>query len=119
MRARQSATSLLGAQARAGVRPEAERERHGGSETWTRKRWGTKSTRHIWDRGSGIPLTFHWLTAQRHRGKRTVSHHSFTLRLLPKAKEGRMQVANVDTCSTQETELTNSLPKGHGRKEKR
>lgn len=30
MRARQSATSLLGAQARAGVRPEAERERDGG-----------------------------------------------------------------------------------------
>lgn len=30
MRARQSATSLLGAQARAGVRPEVERQRGGG-----------------------------------------------------------------------------------------
>lgn len=32
MRARQSATSLLGAQARAGVRPEAERQRERGRE---------------------------------------------------------------------------------------
>lgn len=31
MRARQSATSLLAAQARAGVRPEADRERQGGA----------------------------------------------------------------------------------------
>ena len=48
MRARQSATSLLGAQARAGVRPEVERQREGGGreeeeeekETWTRRKQG-------------------------------------------------------------------------------
>ncbi len=61
MRARQSATSLLGAQARAGVRPEVERqrgrkkererERRAGtegrkeeeSETWTRRKRGRRS----------------------------------------------------------------------------
>lgn len=40
MRARQSATSLLGAQARAGVRPEVERQRERGGERERRGGWG-------------------------------------------------------------------------------
>lgn len=40
MRARQSATSLLGAQARAGVRPGADRERQGGSKRHGQGRGG-------------------------------------------------------------------------------
>lgn len=38
MRARQSATSLLGAQARAGVRPEVERQREEGGRNKSEKR---------------------------------------------------------------------------------
>lgn len=40
------------------------------------------------------------------QGKRTVSHHSFTLTPFPQLKEGWMHVANVNTWSTQRTELT-------------
>lgn len=73
MRAKQSATSLLGAQARAGVRPEVERQRErteteGGratktdkkeeqSETWTRRK-RRKAKQHR----SSIPLEFSQLT---------------------------------------------------------
>lgn len=75
MRARQSATSLLGVQARAGVRPEAERQRRsreeeeeeeGDREMW-RKR-GRRSRRQRW---SSIPLVSSQLTGGAKRRENT------------------------------------------------
>ena len=63
MRARQSATSLLGAQARAGVRPEAERQR-GGQEDEDREEAGRQSKG---QRRSSIPLVFSRRTVQTDR----------------------------------------------------
>lgn len=52
------------------------------------------------------------------QGKRTLKeghnsrhHHTFTLTLFPKQYEGRMHVANGNTCTTQRAEQTNSVRK--------
>lgn len=74
MRARQSATSLLGAQARAGVRPEIERQRagRGRNKNGEKREEAGEAKQKTKEGRSSIPLEFSQLKQYANTNVRTV-----------------------------------------------
>lgn len=73
MRARQSATSLLGAQARAGVRPEVERQRGGGKTDRERQREKEEGEEGMGTKGRKEEGSETWMWRKRGRRSRNRS----------------------------------------------